>query len=202
MEPSGRVARLPGYMLSVGPTQRQQSEPASRADLDEVELVRRAQLGSAAAFEELVVRRGPQLYRFLAVRLGNESDARDALQETLTAAWQGLPVLKSAPKFWPWLVGIGARKAADTLRGRRGRRETPFELPEAPSDSLSPGDRVAAVDLEHALAALPPAFREVLLLRYVARLSEDEVASALGIRVGTVKSRSVRARKALGELLR
>src|SRR5688572_24325104 len=78
-----------------------------------VEAVRRAQAGDADAFEELVLSFGPRLHRFLAVRLADERDARDALQETLLAAWQGLPRLRQADRFWPWLAGIAANKAAD-----------------------------------------------------------------------------------------
>lgn len=163
-------------------------------ELEEEELVRRAQLGSAAAFEQLVVARGPMLYRFLAVRLGDESDARDALQETLAAAWQGLPSLKSRSKFWSWLVGIGTHKAADVARSRALATDREPDAHIAGEES--------GVEIREALAELPDRFRQVLLLRYVLHLSEIEVADALGIRVGTVKSRSARARKALEELLR
>ena len=55
----------------------------SHGGQDEAELVRRAQLGSAAAFEQLVFLRGPQLYRYLVVRLRDESDAHDALRSIL-----------------------------------------------------------------------------------------------------------------------
>jgi RNA polymerase sigma factor (sigma-70 family) len=180
-------------MLSVEPHGRERPVPASKAELDEQDLVRRAQLGSAAAFEELVILRGPQLFRYLAVRLGSESDARDALQETLTAAWQGLPALRDRGKFWSWLVGIATHKAADT---RRGRMDTTDRVESHGCEDTS------VLDLHQALAALPEHFRQVLLLRYLVQLSEDEVALALGIRVGTVKSRSARARRALEELLR
>ena len=58
------------------------------------------------------------------------------------------------------------------------------------------------LDLREALLALPPHYRDALLLRYLAELSEEEAAAALGIRVGTLKSRTARARAALSELLR
>lgn len=165
-----------------------------RASRDEAELVRRAQLGSAAAFEELVVRRGPDLYRYLAVRLRDERDARDALQETLTAAWQGLPRLNEPAKFWSWLIGIALHKAADIARTGRARSDEPSVT----------SQRESASDLEirDALAKLPAHFRDVLILRYQVGLSEEEVAEVLRVRLGTVKSRSARARRALRELLR
>jgi RNA polymerase sigma factor (sigma-70 family) len=162
-------------------------------EVEEAELVRRAQLGSSAAFEQLVLRRGPQLYRYLVVRLRDEPDALDALQETLTAAWQGLPGLKRAAKFWPWLCGIASNKAADAARARL--RTTDLEI-EVEANAAS------VLEIREAVAALPEHFRQVLLLRYLLGLSEEEVAQALGIRVGTVKSRSARARKALMEVWR
>jgi RNA polymerase sigma factor (sigma-70 family) len=161
---------------------------------DELELVRRAQLGSASAFEQLVLRRGPDLYRYFVLRLRHEADARDALQETLTAAWVGLPRLREPSRFWPWLVGIAAHKAADSGRRRTREHSIPFEVE-------STGDE-AVVELKEALDALPERSRQVLLLRYVLDLSEDEVAHVLGVRLGTVKSRTARARRALEERLR
>src|SRR3954464_2233713 len=99
-------------MASVPRPAAQLSLPA----LDPTAVVRRARLGSVVAFEQLVRDYGPQLHRFLVVRLGGERDARDVLQETLVAAWQGLPSLKDPDRFWSWLVGIAVRKAADAAR--------------------------------------------------------------------------------------
>jgi RNA polymerase sigma factor (sigma-70 family) len=163
-------------------------------EVDDAEIVRRAQLGSAAAFEQLVLGFGPRVYRYLAVRLRDEGAALDTLQETLTAAWQGLPRLKQPASFWPWLLGIAAHKAADAERNR-----VPAVEPDLDSAAR---EEESALEIREALYALPTHFQEVLLLRYFLRLSEEEVADVLGVRVGTVKSRSARARKALMELLR
>jgi RNA polymerase sigma factor (sigma-70 family) len=168
------------------------SQPGHEAD--DAELVRRARLGSTAAFEQLVLGFGPRLYRYLAVRLRDESAAHDTLQETFTAAWQGLPGLKRPNSFWPWLLGIAAHKAADAERNRLPALE--------PDLDIVAGQEESVLEIREALYALPAHFQEVLLLRYLLRLSEEEVADALGVRVGTVKSRSARARKALMELLR
>jgi RNA polymerase sigma-70 factor (ECF subfamily) len=175
------------------PSVERRASPPAAGELEEAELVRRAQLGSSAAFERLVLARGPQLYRYLAVRLRDEGDARDALQETLVAAWQGLPTLKAASRFWPWLCGIAAHKAVDAARA--GSRTTLHD-----PDRLAP-DEDELLGFRDAVAALPEHFRQVLLLRHLLGLSEAEVAGVLGTRVGTVKSRAARARKALEELL-
>ena len=162
-------------------------------ELEHAELVRRAQLGSSAAFEQIVLTFGPLVHRFLALRLRNDSDARDTLQETLTAAWQGLPGLEHPRKLRPWLLGIAAHKAADALRRRppAGDHEPELHGREDESPFL----------VREAILALPPHFRDVLLLRYLLQISEEEVAAALGLRLGTVKSRTARARAALAELL-
>lgn len=178
-------------MHRVGP---QAEERVVQRELDEPELVRRAQLGSSAAFDQLVVRRAPALFRFLLVRLRNESDARDALQDTMTAAWQGLPGLRQPDRFWPWLVAIAARKAAAVKRGRGSTVE--LEL------TVSGDDDRVLLEVWDAVGRLPARYRDVLVLRYRLQLSEEEVAVALGIRVGTVKSRCARGRRALAESLR
>jgi RNA polymerase sigma factor (sigma-70 family) len=174
-----------------------QAAPDRRADahaeVEDSELVRRAQLGSVAAFEQLVERHGPRLHRYLRVELRHESDAHDALQESLTAAWRGLPGLRRADRFWPWLVGIASHKAADVHR-RRSRSVDAEEGVTHDDDLL--------LETREALAALPAQHREVLLLRYLLGLTEEEAAAALGVRVGTIKSRTSRARNALLEELR
>ncbi len=167
---------------------------APAPELVDAELVRRAQLGSAAAFEQIVLALGPLVHRFLVLRLRNESDVRDTLQETLAAAWQGLPRLEQPGKLRPWLLGIAAHKAADVVRRRVPVAGEELELHGREDESL--------FEIREAILALPPNLRDVLLLRYLLQLSEEEAATALRIRVGTVKSRTARARAALSGLIR
>ena len=151
--------------------------------------------GPDAAFHALVVPFVQRLHRFLVVRLRDEREARDALQETLVAAWQGLSRLRDVDDPWPWLAGIAAHKAADV--GRRRRALLP--LSGDADRPVEPEDRSA--DVRAAFDRLPGKAREILLLRYFLRLSEEETAAALGLRLGTVKSRAARARRLLlGEL--
>lgn len=168
--------------------------PPASPDPADAELVRRAQLGSAAAFEQLVVALGPVIHRYLVHRLRNDAEARDALQETLAAAWQGLPRLDHPGKLRAWLLGIAANKAADVLRRRPPAPALELELQGREDESL--------LEIREAILTLPPKFRDVVLLRYLLQLSEEESAAALGIRLGTLKSRTARARAALSELLR
>ena len=115
------------------------------------------------------------------------------LQETLVAAWQGLPTLERPERFRSWLLGIAVHKATDAARRRRPVDELP---------DVAAHDGVELLELKRALAVLPARLREVLLLRHLLCLSEEETAELLGVRVGTVKSRASRARRALEELLR
>jgi RNA polymerase sigma-70 factor (ECF subfamily) len=169
--------------------------PAAIGRLPDRELVRRAQLGSASAFEQLVLSYGPRLHRYLAFQLRDEGEALDVFQETLAAAWKGLPVLRDTDRFWPWLCGIAAHKVADARRRRRPAHAI------ADTNDLGREDP-GIVEARDAVESLDPRHREVLLLRYLLGLSEEEVATVLDIRVGTVKSRSARARRALLEALR
>src|SRR5687767_11114562 len=95
-------------------------QPAAR------EAVQQPAAFAPAAFESLIAPYVQRLYRFLVVRLGDEREARDALQETLLAAWQGLPQLRERDRPWGWLAGIAANKAADSAR----RRAPVVPLPE------------------------------------------------------------------------
>lgn len=83
-------------MLSVAPSADERLPLPSRPEVEDEAVIRRGQLGSAAAFEQLVLSHGPSVYRYLAVRLRDDGAALDALQETLTAAWQGLTKLRLA----------------------------------------------------------------------------------------------------------
>jgi len=181
-------------MVTVGFSAEPRTPRPEPSELADSELVRRAQLGSSAAFEQLVLTFGPAVHRFLSLRLRDDGDVRDALQETLAAAWQALPSLEHPRKLRSWLLGIAAHKAADTVRRSVPGADHVLELPGKPDDSQ--------LEIREAILALPAGFRNVLLLRYLLQLSEEEVAAALGIRIGTVKSRAARARAALLELLR
>ena len=169
--------------------------PRAAAAPDEARVVARARAGSSEAFERLVRAHGPRLYRFLALRVGDERDARDAMQETLVTAWRALPSLRRLDHFWPWLVGIAAHKAADVARSRR-----PTVALE--DDLVAASDGAEWLEIRETLDALPHQFREILLLRFFLSLSEEETALALKIRPGTVKSRTARARRAFRELSR
>jgi len=158
------------------------------------EAVRRAQAGDESSFHAIAKELGPQVYRFLVVRLRNETDAKDALQETLIAAWRGLPNLRRPERVRSWFMTIAARKAAEAFRTR------PAVVSETGHEGVTP-DSVVLVEIREALDALPPDMRDALLARCLLGLSERESAHMLGVPVGTVKSRVSRARRMFAEQL-
>jgi RNA polymerase sigma-70 factor (ECF subfamily) len=138
----------------------------------------------------LVAVHGEMVYRFLRLRLGNDADAKDALQETLSSAWGGMRTLRDPISVRAWLLTIAVRHAAGIIS--RSQRQAGLQALPAPV-----ADHESALDLQFALDALPPERRDVVLLRYLVGLSETETAAVLDINVGTVKSRAARARQAM-----
>jgi RNA polymerase sigma-70 factor, ECF subfamily len=159
------------------------------ADLDEV--VREARDGRADAFEVLVERHGPAMYRLASAIVGAD-DARDVAQESFVAAWRELPRLRDADRFEPWLRRIVINRSRNALRSR-GRR------PSEPLDGIDGERRDHTADFReavHARSELEAAFeglsadhRAALVLHYGADLSISQTADAMGVAVGTAKSR-------------
>jgi len=173
---------------------------AAALSLDDQLLVVRCQLGERAAFDALVRRWAGPLHRY-ARRLADDADlARDLTQDVWLRALQGLSRLRDATQFRAWLFGIAHRVAMDRLRSR-------YAMPLDTTDALdglaaeADGDDSDIVHLANGLSLLPLAEREVLTLFYLEELPLTEIASALSIPLGTVKSRLFRARHLLRQRL-
>jgi RNA polymerase sigma-70 factor (ECF subfamily) len=171
-----------------------------------LELVRRAQAGDREAFERLVERHSAETYRLAAAIVG-EADARDVAQESLVAAWQQLPRLRDADAFAAWLRRITVNRSRNWLRSRNRRGQaTSLEADDTARVGDGRRDFRSAIEarmlLEPAFHALSPDQRAVLALHYSMGYSIAETADALGVRVGTAKSRMsaglARMRTAIG----
>jgi RNA polymerase sigma factor (sigma-70 family) len=171
--------------------------PAYTDALDELVVVR-CQLGERAAFDALIARWHPALWRY-AMRLTGDADiAGDVVQDVWLRVVRGLPRLRDAGKFRAWLFGIGRRVLMDRLRMRYS---TPafedvdlMEIPEVDADDDHAEDLSL---LEAELERLPMLERDVLVLFYLNELSLIDIAEIAAIPVGTVKSRLFRARRML-----
>jgi RNA polymerase sigma-70 factor (ECF subfamily) len=156
------------------------------------ELVRRAQRGDTRALNTLLGELAPYVGRICGAVALNHAD--DATQEALVAIFRHLPKLREPLALRSWARRIAVREA---LRAA-GHRST---VPVDPSGLEIPAavDTATAVDVREVLATLDPVHRAVLVLRHLEDLSEDEMAAALGVPSGTVKSRLFRARAAFRE---
>jgi RNA polymerase sigma-70 factor (ECF subfamily) len=183
------------------------AELLSASETDE--LVRRAALGDAVAFERLIATRLDRCYRLAYAILGNEADAADATQEGFVAAWRQLPRLRDQRAFDGWLNRIVANAARMSRRHRVRLREVRVE-PAASEDEMAfiaeqPDDAarrqiesVASADaMGRAFDRLREQDRSLLVLHHVDGRSVAEIARSLGIAVGTVKWRLHQARNAL-----
>jgi RNA polymerase sigma-70 factor, ECF subfamily len=138
----------------------------------------------------LVDRYGPTTYRLCRTILRSSTEAEDAAQDALIRAWRELPNLRDT-KAWPaWLRAITVRTSIDMARRRR-----PSPLGEVrPAWGPDPSVEIASRDaIDRALAELRPEDRAILALRYYVDLEVPDVAVALGLPLGTAKSRLNRA---------
>lgn len=173
--------------------------PTSQECADQL-LVVRCQLGERAAFDDLVGRWSGSLRRY-ALKLTNDAEQADDLaQDVWLRVIQGLGRLRDAAHFRSWFFGIAHRTFMDRLRTRYAMPvDTGVDLHElAAAEDIGPDPDLERT-LSTGLAALPVVEREVLTLFYLEELSLADIASALAIPVGTVKSRLFRARTLLRE---
>jgi RNA polymerase sigma-70 factor (ECF subfamily) len=171
------------------------------------ELVRRCRAGDTSAFGELVGRHESRVYHLCLRIVGDPDEARDAAQEALIASWRKLDQFRGDSAFTTWLHRITVNACYDQLRKRR--RQPMLHLAAADEPDREPGppvpDHAEAVatstEVAAALQRVPEDFRAALVLADVEDLPYDEIASILGVAVGTVKSRVHRGRVALATAL-
>ncbi len=178
----------------------------SREINSEQALVVEAQGGSRRAFDALARIYTPLLHRFLASRVSANS-VDDVLQDTLLAAWTGIPAYTRRSRFKAWLFAIAVHKCTDHYR-QKGRSANDVPLEQADFLPVAPDGRTDAytdveqrMDVRAALGLLPPEQREVLELYYFAELSLPETADALGRNLNTVKYQFYRAHTLAGRHL-
>lgn len=166
----------------------------------EAAVLARVSEGDTGALGELYERYGEPLFAFLFRLAGDRGTAEEILQDTLLAVWRSAGTFQSRSKVSTWLFGVARRQAHNRLRG------LPPPAAAEPRDRADarPGPEELAVGgdwLQAALAALPLAQREVVVLHFLDDLAQQEIAEVLGIPVGTVKSRLHQARAKLRESL-
>ncbi|RIJ76137.1 sigma-70 family RNA polymerase sigma factor [Nakamurella silvestris] len=167
-------------------------------------LLERARSGDDRAFEELVGLHKRHIWAVCVRITRNSSDAEDALQDALTAAWQHIGKFRGEAKFSTWLHRIAANAALAVVRRRKdvALADVQPEGVEVADDGPDPYERIAQADrVQAALAELPENFRVAIVLREYGDMTYDEIAVHQGVPVQTVKSRINRARTALATIL-
>lgn len=174
-----------------------------RAILQDGAEVAAARAGDRAAFAALVRRRGPRLYTHARRLTDSAEAAQDVVQEAWIGIWRGLRGLQDDFAFLPWALRIVTRGAAATIRhqvrDRKLARDWGAEqalVPEA-ADPPAPPDAALA----RAIASLPREQAAALALFYLEDMRVAEVAIALDIPPGTVKTRLMHARQKLRAIL-
>lgn len=175
-----------------------------RPDHQLVEAVARD--GDVMAFELLLHRYQRPLFGFIRRQVGVRAEAEDLFQETVLRIFDRINTCHDPGAFRAWAFGIAANVCRYEVRKQLARATSPSDqLDKRPSTGPSPEaaahtgqvrDRIA-----QALEALPPQQREVFVLYQYSRLSYDDIATAVGAPVGTVKSRMNAALVALRSLL-
>ena len=142
----------------------------------------------------------PRLRRYARALVGDRAAADDLVQDTLERAWAKLHLFRQGTDLRAWLFTVMHNVHVNQVRAARPTDALEDEMPEL-AQRAAQGDALLVRDLERALAALPAAQREVLLLVALEDLSYEETANVLGIPIGTVMSRLARAREKLRMLM-
>lgn len=177
------------------------------ADPDDTQYALRAGAGDRHAFSWLVKRHQGGVHRYLTRMTGIPETARELAQDTFVRAFQALPSWRPEARFRTWLFRIAHNLALDHLRrAKRVTFEPLDEVLETPDAAPGPEQRLESLQrvrqLEAALAELPAAHRDILLLREIEEMSYEDIARTLELNLGTVRSRLARARAALLAVLR
>jgi RNA polymerase sigma-70 factor (ECF subfamily) len=160
------------------------------------ELVERARRGDQDAFGALIGEAIDRLYAAATLILHDRTMAEDAMQETMIRAWRDLPSLRDVARFDVWLRRVLVHACIDLARSTRHPRSELQLAPEMPAPGDLAGRSADRDAVTRAFAELTPAHRAILVLRHYFGHSVPEVAEALGLPLGTAKSRLSRAEAA------
>lgn len=193
-----------------GSVQRELSEPRAvqrtERPADEPALVHSLQRGEPEAFETLVLAYQHRVFSIAYRMLGDRSEAEDVAQEVFLRVHRSIREFRGEARLSTWLYGITSRLCLNRLRSPgRIRRSGEADLARVADAHANPGARAEAAELGAALCRaigeLDGEHRIVLVLRDLHGLSYEEIAAALDLPLGTVRSRLHRARTAVKERL-
>jgi RNA polymerase sigma-70 factor (ECF subfamily) len=182
---------------------------------DERSLITRTLAGDDDAFAGLVQLHQTTVYNIAYRMVGQRDTAQSLAQETFLRAFKALDTFNLNRPFGPWLYRIATNLSINWIKRKRpptvsietpaGFDETESEPLDIPDSSAEPAEHFAQMEMQaelrQAILLLPVEYRSVIELRHFQELNYDEIASALKIPVGTVKTRLFRARRMLRDRL-
>jgi RNA polymerase sigma-70 factor (ECF subfamily) len=177
------------------------THPPDSPDPPDLELVRRFKEGDQDAFTALMGRHERRVFNLAYRMLGRREEALEATQEAFLSCFRHLGRFRGDSAFSTWLHRIAVNACYDMLRRQAPLSTLDPELVPPPPHPDHSDAVAAATDVQRALLEVPEEFRAVLILHDVQDLQLQDIAEALGIPVGTVKSRLHRGRVALGRAL-
>ena len=176
----------------------------------EMALIRRLQAGDQDAFAKLLETYEKSVYNLCLRMTGNREDAADLTQEAFLKVWRGAAQYQFESSFSTWLYRLTSNVCIDFLRSKKRRQTVSLTLEEEQdgaqeleiADSAPlPEEQVLHSETKREIAAAMEDFRLILTLRLVENLSYEQIADAMDLKVGTVKSRLARARIKLKNIL-
>jgi RNA polymerase sigma-70 factor, ECF subfamily len=175
------------------------------ADISEAELIDRCKHGDEEAFRELVERYKDLVFGVLSRSTSDSSRVEDLAQEVFLRIHRGLPYFRGEARLSTWIFRIVVNLISEAAVRRRKAREVsivdrlPAHQPRSHDRAIS--DLELRDRLEKALARLPPQYRVLIAGHYLEGVKYEDLAEALDIPVGTVKTHLHRAKKQLRDLL-
>ena len=163
-------------------------------------LINEAIAGSKEAFCSLYGEYKDRLYRYALYRLGDPTEAEDAVSECVLAAWQGIGNLRSGKAFGSWIFRILSNCCAKKIKEMIGTRENLERIYDAGTDNASVPPSLS-VELAEALAQLRDEERDIVLLSIIGGLSSTEIASLTDLAPGSVRSKLSRSLAKMREFL-
>lgn len=176
-------------------------------DPSDQDLAQRARSGDTGAYGELVTRHENRIYRVCLRIVGDPEDARDAAQDAIVSGLRTIRSFRGDAAFTTWMHRIAVNACYDLLRRRRRQpmlhvvADDGWEAEPGPPAADHADEVAGTIAVAEALSRVPEEFRAALVLADVEDLPYDEIASILGVAIGTVKSRVHRGRAALGRAL-
>lgn len=185
-----------------------EGKPIRNAEADDLLTISEVLRGNTDAFRSVLERYHGLVFRLALSSLGNREEAEEASQEIFLKAFRSLSSFRIEKRFLPWLYSIASNhlktRAVRIRRVESGLvRDVQERVPTRPEDDPQAHAlrEQSLAEVKHAVAALPLPLREVVRLYYFEGMSAEQVGSLLGLGSENVKSRLLRARRKLKELL-